>query len=238
LSLAVGGDITNITEIDNSSFPLEMIIDYIKIYQEIEDFKYLKNLILFDDFNDEELNITNWDYYIPSLNYEEYGFDIKKEDFFYLSNSKLYMRLLMKENDKYRLFSSSVISTKNNFNFTYGIIKANISFSTSKIIESTFNIVSNISNTDEAFLTSNPNNIIFSGLKWGNDYSYCRKEKYNNISEFHEYTILFDGNSISIYIEDLDIYKIDINSKEFIYFHNPLYLQIYNSKRLIFSSDL
>lgn len=71
----------------------------------------------------------------------------------------------MKENDKYRIISSPVISTKNNFNFTYGIIKANISFSTSKIIESTFNIVSNISNTDEAFLTSNPNNIIFSGLK-------------------------------------------------------------------------
>ena len=48
LSLAVGGDITKNRKIDNSAFPLEMIIDYIRIYQEKDDFKYLKNLILLD----------------------------------------------------------------------------------------------------------------------------------------------------------------------------------------------
>ena len=52
------------------------------------------------------------------------------------------------------------------------------------------------------------------------------------------YSLIWDKNYIIIYANDLDIYKIDINSEEFISFHNPLCLQIYNSKRFIFSPDL
>ena len=47
-----------------------------------------------------------------------------------------------------------------------------------------------------------------------------------------------DKNFISIYLDYLEIYKIAISYEEFISFHNPLYLQIYNSKRFIFNPDL
>ena len=62
LNLAVDGNWPGFN-IDNTFFPLEMIIDYIKIYQKIENYKYLEKLLIFyDDFIGGELDRTRWAY--------------------------------------------------------------------------------------------------------------------------------------------------------------------------------
>ena len=62
LDLAVGGNWPGF-EIDQNAFPLEMIIDYIKIYQNQENFNYFqKKLVFYDDFDGEKLDRSKWDY--------------------------------------------------------------------------------------------------------------------------------------------------------------------------------
>ena len=63
ISLAVGKDIINESD---SPISFEMVIDYITIEKidESPNFKYLKNLVFFDDFDGDQLNTTKWTYNI------------------------------------------------------------------------------------------------------------------------------------------------------------------------------
>jgi beta-glucanase (GH16 family) len=236
ISLAVGKDIINESDSPTS---FEMVIDYITIEKvdESPNFKYLKNLVFFDDFDGDQLNTTKWTYNI-GVGINGWGTSQKqyytnRSENLYLKNSKLYIRAL-RGFYKNRLYTSSKITTENSLNFRYGIIQANISFPSVKGIASglwlfsTYN--NNVWTTGEidalvAVYNSTDDTTLSSGCQWGKKKTYYKSGKYD-ITKFNEYTIYWDKHYIIVYIDDLEIYKIDINSEGFEAFHNPFFLNL------------
>ena len=135
---------------------------------------------------------------------------------------------------KNRLYTSSKITTENSLNFRYGIIQANISFPSVKGITSGLWLFSTYNNNvcptgkiDALIAVYNSTNdtTLSSGCQWEKDKTYYKSGKYD-ITKFNEYTIYWDKHYIIVYIDDLEIYKIDINSEEFEAFHNPFFLNL------------
>ena len=120
------------TEIGNLDFPLEMVIDYIKIYQSHEykcDNKHLKSLVFYDDFDEEELDSKKWTY---TLGNENQGWGTYQRQYYtnrttnlYLEDSNLHIKAVK---EPYKTYSYTSASISSNTNFTYGRIQANISF--------------------------------------------------------------------------------------------------------------
>jgi len=235
LNLAVGGEWPRY-DIDTSVFPLEMVIDYIKIYQSKENYKYLeKHLIFYDDFNSEELDRNKWSYDIGTGTngwgtYQKQYYTSKKDNIF-LSDSYLYIRA-KKENYKNCAYTSGRITTKNSLNFTYGIIEAKIKFplvngvSPGMWLSGTFNknIWPNCGEID-ALIVTDSNQEISSGCTWDEYKSYFKKTNLD-LTKFNVYTIIWDKNYITIYVDDLEIYKIDITPSELIAFHHHFFLNL------------
>ena len=235
LNLAVGG-LWPGYDIDNSAFPLEMVIDYIKIYQSKENYKYLeKHLIFYDDFNGEELDRNKWDYDIGTGTngwgtYQRQYYTSEKDNIF-LSDSNLYIRA-KKEKYKSWEYTSGRITTKNSLNFTYGIIEAKIKFplvngvSPGMWLSGTFN--RNIwpyCGEIDALIVKDRIQEINSGCTWDINKSYYKKTNLD-LTKFNEYTIVWDKNYITIYVDDLEIYKIDITPSELIAFHHHFFLNL------------
>lgn len=239
LGLAVSGDI-ELSEIDNSNFPLEMVVDYIKIYQNIPDYKYLKSLIFYDDFDEEVLNISKWTY---NTGTGENGWGTFQKQYYtnrtqnlFLSNSSLHI-VARKEYYRTRMYTSAKITTQNSLNFTYGIIHANISFPFGKGISSGLwlsglyndNIWPECGEFDALIgvYNSSANTTFCSGCRWGkkNQQTYYKASKYD-ITGFNEYTIFWDANCFAAYINDFEVYKLNINYKDFIAFHHPFFINL------------
>ena len=67
------------------------------------------------------------------------------------------------------------------------------------------------------------NNQITSSFTWDVSKSYYKTLELN-ITQFNEYSLIWDKNYIIIYANDLDIYKIDTTPNDLIAFHNPFYI--------------
>lgn len=243
IKLSVGGE--NNTEVDNSTFPLEMIIDYIKIYQLKENnghFKYSKSLAFFDDFDEKELNTTRWTYTLGNKNngwgtFQKQFYTNRTENLF-LENSMLHIKAI-KENEYYgfKMYTSAKITTQNSLNFTYGEIRANISFPSAKGISAGLYLSGTYFNNKWpecgeidaliAVYNSTDQTTISSGTTWGRkiEDAYYKRKKYN-ITKFNEYSIIWDKQYITVYIEDLEIYKIEISSIDLIAFHRPFFINL------------
>jgi len=235
LNLAVGGNWPGF-DIDNTVFPLEMVIDYIKIYQEEENFKYLqKHLIFNDEFNEDNLDRTKWDYSIGTGTngwgtFQKQFYTDRKDNVFQ-SNSNLYIRA-KEESYKGSSYTSGKIHTKYHMNFTYGIIETKIRFpSVSGISPGLW--LSGIFNNNiwpkcgeiDALVGKDKNNEIHSGCTWDDNAAYYETTKLD-ITKFNEYTIIWDKKYITIYVDDLEIYKIDISPDNLIAFHYPFYINL------------
>ena len=72
-------------------------------------------------------------------------------------------------------------------------------------------------------------NRLISGIYWGKDLSYYNSYTFEDydISQFNDYTIIWDKISITIYLDDLEIYKIYIKEDQFKALHNPFYIALY-----------
>lgn len=235
LNVAVGGEWPGFN-IDESVFPLEMVIDYIKIYQEVKNFKYLtKYLIWEDNFDDENLNKGKWAYVIGTGDngwgtfQEQYYTDNKKN--IYLSNSNLHIKAI-KENYKEKKYTSGRIHTKGHLEFTYGIIETRIKFPSVNGLSPGFwlsglfndNIWPNCGEID-ALIGKDGNNKIYSGCIWGESLSYYKNTQLD-LTSFIDYTIIWNKNYITVYADDLELYKIDITPAQLKAFHNPFYLNL------------
>ena len=72
-------------------------------------------------------------------------------------------------------------------------------------------------------------NRLISGIYWGKDLSYYNSYTFEDydISQFNDYTIIWDKISITIYLDDLEIYKFYINEDKFEALYNPFYITLY-----------
>ena len=232
INLAVGGNFPGF-DIEKEKFPLEMIIDYIRIYQEEENYEYLnKYLVWNDEFNDEILDTKKWSYSIgKDWGTNQIQYDTNRTDNIYLSTSNLHIKA-KNEYYKGKQYTSGSINTRETFQFTYGIIEAKILFPSVNGVSPRFFLSTdykqyfNENNKIDALIGRDGDNIISSGCIWGpNSYYYFKEMKYD-ITKFNIYTILWDKNYITIYADDLEIYKIDITPEDLIAFHNPFYLNL------------
>ena len=232
LNLAVGGNFPA-SDIDKTVFPLEMIIDYIKIYQKEENYKYLKkHLIFYDDFNGKDLDTTKWSYDIGvgengwGTNQKQYY--TNRKDNIFLSESNLHIRA-KRENYKNNYYTSGRINTKYSMNFTYGIIETKIKFPSADGVSSGMWLLGLDNNNCpkcgkiDALIKKDNNNQIYSGCAWDINKSYYLNSQID-ITKFNEYLIIWDKNYITVYIDDLEIYKIDINLEDLNAFHKHFYI--------------
>ena len=159
-------------------------------------------------------------------------YDTNRTDNIYLSTSNLHIKA-KNENYKGKQYTSGRINTRETFQFTYGIIEAKILFPSVNGVSPRFFLSTdykqyfNEYNEIDALIGRDGDNIISSGCIWGpNSYSYFKEMKYD-ITKFNIYTILWDKNYITIYADDLEIYKIDITPEDLIAFHNPFSLTVF-----------
>ena len=229
------------TEIDNFDFPLEMVIDYIKIYHSNEykcENKYLKSLVFYDDFNGEELDSKKWTY---TLGNENQGWGTYQRQYYtnrttnlYLEDSKLHIKAVK---EPYKTYSYTSASISTNMNFTYGRIQANISFPMASGFGPELLLLGLYKDKKEpecgeldalvGVYNTTDSTTIVSGSTWGKAVSqkYYKKAEYD-IQKFNEYNIIWDINYISVYAEDLELFRMKINSHEFEAFHNPHYINL------------
>lgn len=235
LNLAVGGNFPA-TEVDKSVFPLEMIVDYIKIYQETENYKYLeKHLIFYDDFDGKELDRTKWAYDIGTgqngWGTGQKQYYTNRKDNIFLSNSSLIIRA-KKENYEGCEYTSGKLTTKYNMKFGYGILETKIKFPSVDGVSPGL-WLSGLYNNNvwpkcgeiDALIGKDKNNRLISGCYWDENKSYYLTSDLD-ITNFNEYSIVWDKNYITIYSDDLEIYKIDIKPDELIAFHDLFYLNL------------
>jgi beta-glucanase (GH16 family) len=83
----------------------------------------------------------------------------------------------------------------------------------------------------DAIVGKDSYNLLSSGIIWGKDSSYYTSNNLNgydyDVSEFNDYTIIWDKSFITIYLDDLEIYKLYINEDKFQALHNPFYIVFY-----------
>ena len=236
LNLAVGGDLPGF-EIDDSIFPLEMVIDYIKIYQTVENYnyQYLKHLIFYDDFDGKELDRTKWAYDI-GVGKDGWGtfqkqYHTSRKDNIFLSDSYLYIRA-KKEKYKKCEYTSGRLTTRYNMRFLYGIIETKIKFPSVDGVSPGLWLSGLLTNNNwpkcgeiDALIGTDNNNKINSGCIWGDNASYFRSGEVD-LTKFNEYTIIWDKTYITIYANDLEIYRIKITPEDLIAFHSHFYLNL------------
>ena len=234
LNVAIGGEFPGF-DIDDKKLPLEMIIDYIHIYQENENCNYFeKKLVWEDNFNGEKLDISKWSYQIGNGGW---GWGTGQKQYYtnstsniFLENSTLHIKAKL-ENYKTYSYTSGRIHTQDTFQFTYGIIELKILFPSVNGVSPGFFLATNYRsnilefNEIDALIGRDGNNILSSGCIWGNGASYFKELQYD-IKKFNIYTIIWDKKYITIYLDDLEIYKIDITSEGLKVFHYPFYLNL------------
>ena len=239
LNLAVGGDFTKHEKIDESVFPLEMVIDYIRIYQEEENYKYSKKLLIWEDnFDSEKLNTSIWKYSYGNNG----GWGTGQLQYYtdsinnvYLSDSNLNLKAI-KENYEGSSYTSGRINTKGTVEFTYGVIETRMKFPLVDGVSPKIMLYGLFKDgvwpecgEIDAIVGKDSFNRLISGIYWGKDLSYYNSYTFEDydISQFNDYTIIWDKISITIYLDDLEIYKIYIKEDQFKALHNPFYIALY-----------
>ena len=239
LNLAVGGDFTKHEKIDESVFPLEMVIDYIRIYQEEENYKYSKKLLIWEDnFDSEKLNTSIWKYSYGNNS----GWGTGQLQYYtdsinnvYLSDSNLNLKAI-KENYEGSRYTSGRINTKGTVEFTYGVIETRMKFPLVDGVSPGIMLYGLFKDgvwpecgEIDAIICKDSFNQLTSGIYWGIDLSYYNSYTFEDydISQFNDYTIIWDKISITIYLDDLEIYKLYINQDQFKALHNPFYIALY-----------
>ena len=235
LNLAVGGNCPD-KRVDIDAFPLEMIIDYIKIYQETENYKYLgKHLIFYDDFDGEELDRTKWAYDIGTgqngWGTGQKQYYTNRKDNIFLSNSNLIIRAI-KENYMGCNYTSGKITTKYNMKYGYGVLETKIKFPSVDGVSPGLWLSGLFNNNVwpkcgeiDALIGKDNNNKLISGCTWGQNKSYYLTTDLD-ITNFNEYSMVWNRDYITIYLDDLEIYQIRIKDGEFEAFRDLFYLNL------------
>jgi beta-glucanase (GH16 family) len=236
LNVAVGGNWPK--TVDDSVLPLEMIVDYIKIYQEEENYKYTPKYLIWEDhFDSNTLNTSIWKYTTGNGGWGtgqlQYYTDSKNN--VYLSNSNLNLKAI-KESYEGSSYTSGRISTEGKLEFTYGVIETRMKFPLVDGLSGRLMLYGTFKNGEwpvcgeiDALVGKDSFNTLTSGIYWDNSDPYFTSNNINdyNISQFNDYTIIWDKTSITIYLDDIKIYQLYINEDKYEALHNPFYIILY-----------
>ena len=214
LNLAVGGDLPG-NDIDDSKFPLELVVDYIEVYQKKYNYNYNPKSLVFE--------------MAPEFN----PWKITKSDNIFIKEGKLHLK-----DFKYFVIpdKSQIIS------FKYGELKMKVSLPDAKGIISKIYLFNRelieyyIRATDgKKYLgslaqlaivtTKDGSGKIIPLARWEGGEYYKEIEGFKP-TEFNEYLLKWDEDYITIFANDIEIYKIylgplpDFKSYFFMYFEN------------------
>ena len=189
LNMAVGGDFPG-DDIDNSKFPLEMVVDYIEVYQKNDEFNYqfTPKLLIYDPkIAEETLNPEKGFYFNPFFKYGELrinvsihsikGFTSKiylfNREKYYIKGNSIYVR-----NGQYP--EMAVITTKDDSNKIISGVKWNGGdyYKESKEID--------VSKFNEYIMIWNEKYITI----YANDYEIYKID-ISTLADFHKYYMLF-----------------------------------------------
>lgn len=141
------------------------------------------------------------------------------------------------ENYGNKEYTSGKITTKHIFQFTYGYVEAKNKIPIGKGMWPAFWILNtNIDDIswldcEEIYILEiiNKEKIIYNTLHWRNgdtnnrgDYGLIKEIE--NIDEFHKYGLNWAEEEISIYIDDKESFKINLNDTKTETFHKAFYL--------------
>jgi len=183
-------------------------------------------LIFKQDFTSEEDFESNWDYEIGT---GDNGWGNNEKQYYRTSKNNLYIQdnqlhiKAVKEKIINNEYTSARIITKTAFKFTNGYIKARIKLPKGKGIWPAFWMLG--SNIDEVSWPKcgeidiieaiNDDDVIYNTLHWFDDGTqghaeYGKSYSVVNRDDFHIYELLWDENSIAVYIDNVQTYIIDI----------------------------
>jgi beta-glucanase (GH16 family) len=239
LNLAVGGNWPG-TEIDETVFPLEMVIDYIRIYQEEVNYEYTPKILIWEDhFDSKTLNTSIWKYTTGNgdngWGTEQLQYYTNSTNNVYLSNSNLNLKAI-KENYENCDYTSGRISTEGSVEFTYGVIETRMKFPLVDGLSGRLMLYGLFKNGQwpfcgeiDALVGKDSFNQITSGTYWDDGEPFYMSNTLDayNISQFNNYTIIWDKTSITIYIEEIELYKLYITEDKYEALHNPFYIVLY-----------
>ena len=205
-----------------------LILPLISLVLPLEEIPENYSLIFRQNFSSEEDFEANWDYEIGTGtdgwgNQEKQYYRTSKNNC-YIKDNQLHIKAI-KESILNNKYSSARIISKKTFNFTYGYIKTRIKLPKAKGIWPAFWMLG--ANIDEIgwpkcgeidiIEAVNDDDIIFSNAHWlddgtGQKADYGTKYNINNRDEFHVYELLWDEESIKVFIDEIQTFIIDIKN--------------------------
>ena len=208
LNVAVGGNFPG-NIIDDSKFPLEMVVDYIEIYQKNHNYKHNPKNLIFElapiikpwTFeNNDNIFLKDGIFHLKDF-YAFYIPKVKDVPCFKYGEIKMTVSLPDKKG----------ISTK-----IYLFKRDKFYYTNSEII-----MLSDIKGEIAVVTAKDGAHTIISGCEW-NGGTYYKTAKDFEPNDFIDYVFKWDSKFITIYANDIEIYKIDITPlsdfKDYYYF--------------------
>ena len=206
LNLAVGGEYPG-DDIDDSKFPLEIVVDYIEVYQQKYNYKYNPKFLLYEmapEFKPWPLIPDDYIFLKDGI------LHVKDFKYFFIPNFEnmtcfKYGELKMEVSLPDAKGISSKIYLFNRETFYYYIKE--------KKSKATYYYERNKKYNGEIAVaaTKDGSHKIISGAKWGKG-DYFNETNEFDPSGFNKYLLKWDENFIAIYANDIEIYKVDIKT--------------------------
>jgi len=202
------------------------------------------NLLWSEEFNGTALNTEIWTYETGATGWgnNELQYYTDRTDNAYVEGGFLH---IVAKNELFERapYTSARLITKGKYSFTYGTVEARIALPASKGIWPAFWMLGeNIDQVNwptcgeiDIIEAVNDEHVIYGTHHWAHngehaEYGNSTKEYYGNskkldITEFHNYKMVWDTNTITMYVDDFKYQEIDISDKsgDMGTFHKPFF---------------
>ena len=129
-------------------------------------------------------------------------------------------------------YTSGKITTKYNMKYGYGVLETKIKFPSVDGVSPRLWLSGLFNNNVwpkcgeiDSLIGKDNNNKLISGCTWGQNKSYYLTTDLD-ITNFNEYSMVWNRDYITIYLDDLEIYQIRIKDGEFEAFRDLFYLNL------------
>ena len=242
LLLNTGGDLQGL-HINDNKLPADMIVDYVRVYQNIPSTPTNQNqnptipgsgsgeiksavprdhkLVWSDEFDKGSIDTSKWDFDIGVYDWDksELQYYTSRKENAFVENNQLHIRAI-KGKYEGKDYTSASLKTRGKFDFKYGYVEARIAVPRLSGIRPVFKILGTTINTEGwpkcgevgIFETINEENIAHATCRWeSNGFAqYGLTSGYIDVTQFHNYGLLWNEESVKVFVDKDKIYEMDI----------------------------
>ena len=238
LLLNIGGNYQG-WNINNNKLPADMIVDYVRVYQNNPTTPTNQNpssqgsadiksavpkdykLVWSDEFDKGSIDTSKWDFDIGGNGWDnnELQFYTSRGENAFIENNQLHIRAI-KGKYEGKDYTSARLKTKGKFEFKYGFVEARIAAPRLSGIRPVFRMMGSTLNSEgwpkcgeiDIFEAINEENVAHASCRW--EYNglaeYGLASGYLDVTQFHTYGLFWNEEYVRVFVDKDQIYEMDI----------------------------